>query len=153
MSEKRLCFNCTGPSHRAFECSSDGACRICNGKHHTSICDKNGDPAMTTTKREIPNTREVIHPVVVVDIERVKCRALLDTGAGSSYVSSTLVKLLKKKPSTTERKCIEMMMSTKIGEVEIYDVVISNLKGDFKLETKVGKVDKPVLLTLPNPRN
>ena len=45
-----------------------------------------------------------------------------------------------------------MMMNTTIQKIDIYDAVISNLKGNFKLETKVSKVDKSVLLTLPNPR-
>ena len=36
--------------------------------------------------------------------------------------------------------------------VEIYDVNIVNLKGDFELSTEVTKVDKNVLLTIPNPK-
>ena len=149
LSDKKLCFNCTGPSHRASECRSGGTCYSCKGKHHSSICDKTSDRLMTTSGTKL---KEVVHPVVVVEVEGIKCRALLDTGAGSSYASSTLINLLKKKPSARETKCIEMMMNTTIQKIDIYDAVISNLKGNFKLETKVSKVDKPVLLTLPNPR-
>ena len=36
LSEKKLCFNCTGSSHRASECRSK---QTCNRRHHTSICD------------------------------------------------------------------------------------------------------------------
>ncbi len=43
-------------------------------------------------------------------VDGVKCRALLDTGAGSSYISSGLVKLLGKKPNKTEFKKIDMML-------------------------------------------
>ena len=44
----------------------------------------------------------VIYPVVVVD--GIKCRALLDTGAGSShmYMSAALVKRLNKLPEHAE---------------------------------------------------
>ena len=38
----------------------------------------------------------VTYPVVVVNVEGIKCRALLDTRAGSSFASSTLLKRLKK---------------------------------------------------------
>ena len=33
----------------------------------------------------------MIYPVVVVVVDGIKCRALLDTGAGSSYASAALV--------------------------------------------------------------
>ena len=38
LSEKRLCFNCTGGKHRADECKSRLRCQRCSRKHHTSIC-------------------------------------------------------------------------------------------------------------------
>jgi len=37
---------------------------------------------------------KVVYPVVVVYIDRIKCRALLDTGAGSSYASAYLLDML-----------------------------------------------------------
>ena len=37
----------------------------------------------------------VIYPVVVVEIQEVKCRALLDTDAGSSNASAALIDSLK----------------------------------------------------------
>ncbi len=40
----------------------------------------------------------VVYLVVVAFVDGVKCRALLDTGAGSSYISSELVKCLQKQP-------------------------------------------------------
>ena len=40
LSEKKLCFNCTGTRHRADECKSKLRCQICDRKHHTSICHK-----------------------------------------------------------------------------------------------------------------
>ena len=42
----------------------------------------------------------VIYPVVVVVVDGIKCRALLDTGAGSSYVSAALVERLYNPEST-----------------------------------------------------
>ena len=50
VAEKHLCCNCAGAKHRAAECKSKGKCRICQARHHTSICDKSprpGEPGMT----------------------------------------------------------------------------------------------------------
>ena len=41
--------------------------------------------------------RSVIYPVVIVEVEGIKCRALLDTGAGSSYASAALLDRLHKR--------------------------------------------------------
>ena len=79
LSEKRLCFNCTGTRHRAAECRITRSCQKCNGRHHTSICDKEDPQLLLTTYEDA-----VIYPVVVVNVDGIKCRALLDTGAGSA---------------------------------------------------------------------
>ena len=44
LAEKRLCFKCTGAKHRAVDCKSKNTCQVCQGKHHTSICDKSQTP-------------------------------------------------------------------------------------------------------------
>ena len=41
------------------------------------------------------NTSLVAYPVLVIEIEGVKCRALIDTRAGSSYASSKLINKIK----------------------------------------------------------
>ena len=46
----------------------------------------------------------VIHPVVVVKVNYIMCRALLDTGTGSSYGSAALLDPLKLKPIKKETK-------------------------------------------------
>ena len=95
---------------------------------------------------------QVVYPVVVVEVEGITCRALLDTGAGSSYASATLVERLNRKPDHVEYKRIEMMMTSTSQKIEMYKVVISDIKGNFSLPTTLSKVDKGVLLTVPNPR-
>ena len=51
-----------------------------------------------------------IFPVVLVKINGFKCRALIDSGTGSSYVSAKLIETLKIKPSETKRQRIDMLM-------------------------------------------
>ena len=81
LSRKHLCFNCTGTRHKAADCRCRVLCQVCQKRHHTSICDRLGEQLMTATSA---GKTAVIHPVVVVKVQGVKCRALLDTGAGSS---------------------------------------------------------------------
>jgi len=57
---------------------------------------------------------EGIMPVLTVKVDGIMRRALTDTGAGSSYASARLLDLLKKKPSETKTKRVEMLMSSKV---------------------------------------
>ena len=47
-------------------------------------------------------SEQVIYPVVVVDVNGVKCRALLDTGAGGSYASPAILDHLGIRPIREE---------------------------------------------------
>ena len=87
----------------------------------------------------------VTYPVVIVKVGEVKCRALLDTGAGCSYASDALLDRLKKRPIRREAKRIEMMLHTVNRLTEVYDLEIHSLKGDFHLNTEVTKVNRAVL--------
>ena len=147
LSDNKLCFNCTGTRHRAAKCRCKTTCQKCNGKHHSSICDKNSNQLLLAT-----GGGQVVYPVVVVEVEGIVCRALLDTGAGSSYASATLIEKLNKKPHHKEYKRVEMMMTSTSQEIEMYKVQISNINGDFNLPTTLSKVDKGTLFTVPNPR-
>ena len=146
LSCKKLCFNCTRRSHRASECKSRVDCQVCHKKHHTSICDKTKDELLKAT-----NESNVIYPVAIVKVEGIKCRALLDTGAGSSYASSTLLQLIKKKPIRQDYKRIEMMMQSTTRVMDIYNLQITDLDEHFSSNSEVSKVDRQVLLALANP--
>ena len=93
----------------------------------------------------------MIYPIVVVQVEGIKCRALLDTGAGSSWASNSLLELIKKKPIRKEYKRIEMMMTSTTRVMEVYDLEISDINNQFRLTSEIIKVDRQVLLTVPNP--
>ena len=96
-------------------------------------------------------SKAIIYPVVVVKVNDVLCRSLLDTGAGSSYISAKLVDLLKIKAKAREYRHIDMMLASKNQRVEIYSVEVKDIKGDFKLDMSVSKVDKDMLLSVANP--
>ena len=148
--QKRLCFNCTGP-HKAEHCRSKMTCQTCNQKHHTSICDSTPRSEGLLTAR-LSDKPEVVYPVVLVNVDGIKTRALLDTGAGSSYASAQLINALRKKPAETQTKRIEMMLGSMTTKVEMYNVTISSITGDFSMGVTVSKVNKPELMKLDNPK-
>lgn len=148
LSDKKLCFNCTGTRHQARECHSKYTCQHCGGRHHTSICDR-----LPSNSQMMLATGEgsVIYPVVVVFVDGIKCRALLDTGAGSSYASAALIERLNKRPTHIEHRQIDMMLCSTVQKVQGYSVTVKSVDGKFEMMTKINKVDKGVLLTVPNP--
>lgn len=76
---------------------------------------------------------EVVYPVVLVNVNGIKTRALLDTGAGSSYASAQLISALRIKPAEIQTKRIEMMLGSMTTKVEMYDVNVTSLGGDFSM--------------------
>ena len=94
----------------------------------------------------------VIHPVVVMKVQGVKCRALLDKGAGSSYASAALLKLMKVRPYQRKVRQMDMMLGAVTKQVKIFQVQVSSTSGDFCLDTEVTKVDKNQVISLENPR-
>ena len=150
--EKALCFNCTGPQHGAADCKSKMGCQKCHKRHHTSIC--NNPPLektlLKTAQAESKDT--VTYPVVIVDVEGIKCRALLDTGAGSSYASAALLDRIPKRQSKKETRKIEMMLGTTTREVELSTIEIKGTLSKFSMSVEVTKVNKGELFFIDNPK-
>ena len=89
-----------------------------NEKDHTCICKKGSNMLLTT------NTIHVTYPLVVIEVEGVKCRALIDTGAGSSHVLSKLISRLNKKPIREESKRTETLIHSVVQKTAIYELQI-----------------------------
>ena len=67
---------------------------------------------------------------------------LLDTGAGSSYVSSGFINYIGIKPQRREYRQIEMLMHTSTTKLNIYNIDIISTRGNFTVNTEVTKVEK-----------
>jgi len=150
LSEQKRCFNCTGTKHQAAKCRSRGNCAKCQGRHHTSICDKSQERSPPGVAMTAVSER-VCHPVVIVKVNGVKCRALLDTGSTSTYMSAFLVDLLKIKPKQTLTRSIKTIVGLVTKRVETYSVEISDNDGKCVLPVSATKVDRKELLSLDNP--
>ena len=156
LARKNLCFNCATPNHRAAECFSKATCQNCRKRHHTSICDRkqnltnqeNGRKTLMTASEN----NEGVLPVIAVKVDGIICRALIDTGAGSSYASAKLIDLLEKKPCETKMKRVDMLMSSQVTKLEMYNSLIESIDGSFRMNVKLTKVNKGELLTVDNPK-
>ena len=107
VATKKHCYNCLGEEYRATVCKNKKSCKNCNVRYHTLICEKGNrksTPTLTT------QDKQVIHPMVILKVSEIKCRALLDTGAGSAYPSATLIENINKRLSRTEYRKVEMMV-------------------------------------------
>ena len=104
LATKHLCFNCALGTHQAAKCPSKTSCQKCGKRHHTSICDK---PEVALTAN---GSSEGVFPMVLVKVDDITTRALVDCGSNSSYVSAKVADMMRKKPSEGTARCVEMLM-------------------------------------------
>lgn len=79
------------------------SCQNCNKKHHTSICEVEQKPEGMLVAHQSGES-EVVYPVVMMEVDGIKTRGLLDTGAESPYASAKLITALQKKPAQIKTK-------------------------------------------------
>ena len=143
---KKLCFNCTGPKHRAAEYVSKMSWELCSRRHHTSICNDQRLKAESVCL-VLAMTRSVIYPVVVVKVGGIECRAVLDSSA-----SAKLLDLLGKQPTEIKPKKIEMLTAPATARKQIFKTTVSSRSGDYSLDVSLTKVNQGELLSLENLR-
>ena len=150
LAKRRLCFNCTGGSHRTAECPSKSKCLNCERRHQTSICDQVHDEEPKTLMTASGNG-EGVFPVVVVQVIGITVRALIDSGAEISYASAKLIDLLRLKPHEVKTKRVDMLMGSRMERFETYKTVITSLDDEYQMEVMLTKVNKGELLAIDNP--
>lgn len=107
LTHKSLCFNCAPADHKVTE-SKSKMCSTCKRRHHFSICDSQTEKN-SVTAAEVNGDGPVAYPVVAVEVAGVNCRALLGSGAGSSYASATLLKTTGENLQHSGMRYIEIM--------------------------------------------
>ena len=113
LAKKKLCFNC--------------ACRVCRKRHHTSICEQTSEPSLTTNVIG----SSVVHPVIMVNVNGRKFRAILDSGASHSYVSSTLIELINARAVKCGTRRVATLLGVTTTRLLEYDLCLRAVKGDF----------------------
>ena len=92
--------------------------QLCQKRHHTSICDKSEFDGTKKVVLTPSGVGEGVFPVVLLKVDGVIARALIDTGVGSSYVSAKIEDMLNKKPCETTTKRVEMLMGSHLTRME-----------------------------------
>ena len=87
-----------------------------------------------------------------MEVAGIKCCALLDSGAGSSYASAALFEKIGAKLHHSGLRKIEVMLGASSWVMEVYRIKLNSMKGNFEMEAEVTKVEKPHLMMLDNPR-
>ena len=120
-------------------------------KHRTSICEGGiSGSSLTCTTNVVGSS--VIHPGFVVKVNGHKFHALLDSGASHSYVSSTLIHLIRARAVKSGTRRVATLLGVTTTKLSEYDLCLQAVKGDFSLYTRVTRIDKRGLLMLDNPR-
>ena len=91
------------------------------------------------------------YPVVVVEVDGIRCNALLNKGAGRSDASAVLISKLNRNPDRKKYKRIEMMITWKSQKIEMYKVQVSTIEKVLSLPITQRKMDNGTLLTIQNP--
>ena len=82
----------------------------------------------------------------------VKCCALLDMRSGSSYVSEGFLDYLEINQIRKEIKTIQTLANLTAKKLKFYSVKIQDVDEEYSFNTESNKLDREVLLTLPNPK-
>ena len=138
--------NCAGDDHRAMDARAEK--RVCFAKEDTTPQFVTEETQTATQIGDCP----VVYPVVVVEVAGIKCRAILDSGTGTSYASAALLERVGAKPHHSGLRKIEMMLGASSRVMEVYRVKLNSVKGNFEMEVEVTKVEKPHLIMIDNPR-
>jgi hypothetical protein len=112
----KLCENCLRGNHSTANCKSNNTCRDCKGRHHTLL-----HGTKTQINDSVPSTSTVSHcnaqhsenllltaVVLVKDCHEKyhQCRALLDAGSQSNFITRHLTNKLKLKTIPITHKII-----------------------------------------------
>lgn len=127
---KRLCFNCAAGQHNANKCPSKLSCHTWRRRQHTSLCQQASEPSLTTNIAGL----SVIHLVVIVDVNGRKFRALLDSGASQSYVSSTLIDFIGAHVVRSGTRHVATLLGVTTTKLQEYDLCLRAVKRRLHVE-------------------
>ena len=91
------------------------------------------------------------HPIVLVKVNGVTCRALLDTGATISYASGYVLNRLKLRPTRMHTCRIQTIVGVVTKRSEIFNLQASNMEEKYAISLSVTRIDRAKLLSVENP--
>ena len=148
------CFNCLKGGHRAYKCRANSACKLCKGKHHSSICSEGSASKSPLAKETQPKpSAPVLNPTAtswtgttgspgervalqtalanVNGKKECRVRVLFDTGSQRTFITAKAVGRLGLKPVREESLGIKAFGSneTNVAMREICELSLSSVGG------------------------
>ena len=155
------CFKCMKKNHRAKDCMSGQKCKVCQGGHHTSICEKEkGNGKDDETKSAVPSLHIRAQGKVALQTlqayaqapgqgPKVRCRVMLDSGSQCTFITAELAQTMKAKPAGKKFLNLATFGQNEVTKkCNVYQVKLSPLEGGEELEIEVLEV--PSITTLRN---
>lgn len=96
--------------------------------------------------RATQDGEKVCYPIVLVKVNGIACRALLETGATVSNASAYLLQSWSMKPTHT-LSIVEVVTK----RAEIFNVRASDTKKKYATSLSVTRIDRAELLSFKNP--
>ena len=146
--DNQLCYNCGRAGHPVVKCRSRG-CHKCNGRHHTSICDKGNTAVLSVFT---PAAEEMALPAIIpVKIQGLTLWAYLDTGSGRNFISSEAAKKLKLSPNRHETRQMVTLNGTKRQSMPVFSITMDSLDGRTREKIEVTGSKMPEFATVKRP--
>lgn len=124
----KLCFNCGAIGHRASDCKSRG-CHKCQGRHHTSLCDRVKNQDVVLNAYTPADGRESLPAIIPVKVQGETLWAYLDTGSGRNFISSNAIRKLELKPVREEVRQIVTVNGAREQSLPMYNVEVKSVDG------------------------
>ena len=89
--------------------------------------------------------------MVLVKVNEITVRTLIDSGAGSWYTSAKLIDMLHLKPHEVKTKRVDLLMGSCVESFETYEIAMTSIDNKYQMDVKLTKVHKDKLLAIDNP--
>ena len=146
VSSKKLCFKGLKSGH----CSVHGSSCTwfkCNWKPYTLFCILNQLQNNSSKRDQEPKEKmlglvvekNICYPVMAVYASEIQFRALVDTGAQSSYASAALTSHISASHVKWEMKQTDMLLHTTSKKIKIHNLIIIDREGLCQLNVYIQK--------------
>ncbi|XP_062716752.1 uncharacterized protein LOC134292062 [Aedes albopictus] len=142
-----LCFNCMRSNHMANVCQAR-CCQKCGAKHNTMLHIEHQDDTVALNScglPSVPATQILLATAVVLVADRqgdyIPCRAMLDSGSQTNFISSNLVRTLRLQ-SNGKRLAIRGIGGTSCTATQSVQGTIKSRFNDFTVQLEFVVIDE-----------
>ena len=152
---KNLCNNCLAVGHSTASCKSTYRCRDCQQNHHTTIHQTAAPPNQVNYASRAPSqVPDALMMTALVQLsgpggQRLTARALIDSGAGISLISSRVAQLLHLPLNKTDLQFSGVQGTPCKASKHIANVSISPIQAEHPLTQIKAAVVTTVTNDLP----